>query len=321
MSGSWPREAEQAVTMNLDFDFLTETPGSQIVRAFNLAFGDYALKMDDRDEIWLRNRMQKNNVDYDCSVGVFAGDELVGFSLTGIDNWRGIPSAFDAATGIVPGYRGQGLAHRMFEHALPRLRERGIQRFLLEVLQVNEPAIKAYRRVGFEATREFDCYIWKPAETRIAGSRPAASAGRVATAGPDTGSTAAAFEVLPVDKSLTNELADHLDYHPSWEISLAAIGRIPDEVLAYGAFEGDRLVGTLVYYPLLEWIVNLVVRRDARRRLVGTRLLRHLEAHLSPDTGTVKMINVERGAEGMKRFVEAVGFEFEIAQFEMAMDL
>lgn len=40
---------------------------------------------------------------------------MVGFTLIGIDEWRGGLGAFDAATGIADGYRGQGLARAMFD--------------------------------------------------------------------------------------------------------------------------------------------------------------------------------------------------------------
>jgi ribosomal protein S18 acetylase RimI-like enzyme len=290
--------------MTVCLDFLAETSPARIVRAFNSAFGDYAIKMDDRDETWLVNRMKKNAVDYSCSVGAFAGDDLVGFSLTGIDDVRGVPTAYDAATGIVPGYRGQGLAARMFDHALPRLRERGIQTFLLEVLQVNEPAIKAYQRVGFEVTREFDCYSWLPGNTACT-DRP----------------LDLEIEIRPVAAERTVELAADLDYEPSWEVSLAAVGRIPDKVISLGAFADNQLIGTVVYYPLLKWIVNLVVRREARRKGIGTSLLCELKRQLPLGHEKVTLPNVERGRGGSGDFLLANGFDLEISQFEMAMNL
>jgi ribosomal protein S18 acetylase RimI-like enzyme len=292
--------------MTPELDFLTDVSDARIVSAFNMAFSDYALKMDERSEAWLHNRMVKNNVDYDCSVGAFVDNDLVGFSLTGIDDWQGVYSAYDAATGIIEDYRGQGLAARMFDFALPRLRDMKVKQFLLEVLQENEPAIKAYSRVGFNITREFDCFIWNPGETPMPG-------------GVVSGNTV--FEIRDIDKTQVCQLADHLDFHPSWEVSLSAVSRIPGDVLAYGAFMDGQLVGTLVYFPLMEWLVNLAVHREVRRCSVGTRLLQHLAARLPRETGTVKLINVEKGAGGMKPFLESIGFAYEISQYEMAMKL
>lgn len=40
---------------------------------------------------------------------------MVGFTLIGINEWQGGLGAFDAATSIADGYRGQGLARAMFD--------------------------------------------------------------------------------------------------------------------------------------------------------------------------------------------------------------
>lgn len=273
------------------------------------------MQMGQRAEVWLRNRMIKNAVDLECSVGAFVDGELIGFSLTGIDVWQGAPAAFDAATGILPAHRGRGLARRMFEFGLPRLKERGVERFLLEVLQVNEPAIKAYRNTGFHVTREFDCFemdvalVGVPADLS---ARPSLETRH----GP-----AADVVVRPIPKERTEELADQFEWVPSWENSLASIRRIPDDVLAFGAFERDALVGTIVYYPLLNWVMNLTVRRDLRRRGIGTRLLAHLLADLPEGVPRVRLVNVAHDDRGTIAFLEGQRFQKFTSQYEMEMTL
>ncbi len=288
--------------------FLTGVPFSDIARAFNEAFADYYLRMGAQAEVWLRNRMIKNAVDADCSVGAFDGGKLVGFSLTGIDLWDGAPAAFDAATGIVPEYRRRGLAAQMFEFARPRLAQRRVERFLLEVLQVNEPAIKAYRKAGFRITREFDCFELDMEE----GSGPVG--GPAGTAAPPAG-----IELRPMEKSALTALVDQMDWRPSWENSPASIARIPDEVLAYGAWEGTRLGGAIVYYPLLNWIVSLVVRRDLRRRGIGAALLSRLRTGLPEGTPRVRLVNVLHEDRVMSAFLEAQGFRPFTSQYEMEL--
>jgi ribosomal protein S18 acetylase RimI-like enzyme len=291
--------------MNLRFDFLAEIPFGDIVAAFNRAFVDYALPMHDLSETWLRHRLLKNAVDYDVSVGAFAGDELVGFSLIGVDDWLGVSSAYDAATGIVREYRARHLARRMFDFARPRLGQRGVRRFLLEVLQSNGPAIRAYRAVGFEVTREFDCF-----ELDLTASAtwplPARRADPDVTIG-----TATRQEVVV--------LAHEMDWQPSWENSLAAIQRIPDRVLVLRASRGDELLATLLYYPLLNWVMNLVVRRDARRSGIGSRLLTALRDPGNVAEESVKFINVASDDRGMIAFLVAHGCRRYVAQYEMEM--
>ncbi|MCP3978524.1 MAG: GNAT family N-acetyltransferase [bacterium] len=289
--------------MSLRLDFLTDTPLADISDAFRAAFADYYLPVGRLAEQRLGARLTKNAYAADCSVGAFDGDRLVAISLTGIDDWQGERSAFDAATGILPDYRGQGLARRMFEFALPRLRERGIVRFLLEVLTVNEPAIKAYRRVGFDVTRRFDCF-----------ELPAAALERQRTGRRDGG-----VRIEKIDRGRILELAEHLDWQPSWENSPAGVLRIPVTVQAYGAFAGDELVGTAVYYPLQNWILNLVVARHHRRRGVGSSLLRHLLARVPEVSDAVKLVNVPDTDSGMRDLLLGLGFESNVAQFEMEL--
>jgi ribosomal protein S18 acetylase RimI-like enzyme len=239
----------------------------------------------------------------------------VGFSLTGVDLWQGAPAAFDAATGIVPAHRGRGLARKMFDFALPRLRERGVERFLLEVLQVNEPAIKAYRNTGFHITREFDCFELDRASAGGPPETPGVDASAARTP------PALDRIVRPIPKERAEDLADQLEWVPSWENSVASIRRIPDEVLAFGAYERDALVGTIVYYPLLNWVMNLTVRREVRRRGIGTQLLAHLLANIPESVPRVRIVNVAHEDTGATAFLESCGFRKFTSQYEMEMML
>lgn len=284
------------------FSFLADLDFSRIIKTFDEAFADYYLKSKTSSERWLYNRCVKNGVAFDCSVGAFDGERLVGITLIGLDDWRGVPAAFDAGTGIIPDFRGHGLARRMFDHAVPRLKERGVRQFLLEVLQVNEPAIKAYRKSGFEITRELDCYELPLCEWRAP-------------------KDAQSWQVRPIDLELVCTFRSFVDWYPSWENSFMSIRRIPDTIFAYGAFDGSDCVGEVVYYPLLNWIVSLVVRKDRRRRGVATALLAHLLTRLDPETETVRLTNVDHSDGVMTAFFKSHGFRLFATQYEMALAL
>jgi ribosomal protein S18 acetylase RimI-like enzyme len=289
--------------MPLEYSFLKTEQLPQIFETFTLAFADYYLDMSSVSERIFVNRAVKNGVRYDCSVGVFDGPKLVGVTLVGMDEWLGCPAAFDAGTGIIPDYRGQGIAGKMFDFATPKLRDQGVEKFLLEVLQVNEPAIKAYRAAGFSITRELDCFELKLDEFKFGAE------------------ASGAFKITPVDKTRLLSLQDHLDWPPSWETSYAAIGRIPDELVMLGAFEGGRCVGSLAYYPLLNWIVNLVVDRDYRRRGVAAGLLRELVTRWRPDQNTIRLNNVDHSDSAMIGLLQKAGFQLFASQYEMELTL
>jgi ribosomal protein S18 acetylase RimI-like enzyme len=107
------------------------------------------------------------------------------------------------------------------------------------------------------------------------------------------------------------------DWQPSWENSFDAMDRIPDELIRLGAFKGDRCVGILVFYPLLQWIMSLVVSKDFRRQGVASALLNELMADLPEAVDKVKINNIDHSDKVMRAFFEKAGAEWVIDQFEM----
>jgi ribosomal protein S18 acetylase RimI-like enzyme len=275
---------------------------SQVHRAFLEAFADYAMDASGTTEERMLLRMRKNAVDYDLSPGLYDGDRLVGFTLIGIDTWGGHLTAYDAGTGIVPSFRKQGWARKMFDHALPALRERGVDRFALEVLQQNEPAIAAYRKSGFQTARELRCFI---ADVGTLRDLPDA---------PD-------LRIEPIDAPHFRALATEADWTPSFENRFTALDAIPDQVTIFGAWRGEECVGAIAYAPSLDWLLSLLVRRVARRQGVGRTLVRHL-AHRLPETATrLAALNVDGDDTGMQGFFADLGFEPLIEQYEMMREL
>ncbi|MDJ0764698.1 MAG: GNAT family N-acetyltransferase [Myxococcota bacterium] len=289
--------------MAVTYAFLTDVNLARLHQTQLLAFSDYHLDMSYMTQERIRLRAIKNNVQFDKSVGAFDGDELVGFTLIGIDQWGGELAAFDAATGIVPAFRGQGIAKQMFEFALGDLKNAGVTRFVLEVLVPNEAAIRAYTKTGFEITRHLDCFILGRQSVRV-----------------DTGALHP-WEIRAVDKPAVSRFEQLTDWQPSWENSFAAIARIEDDLVMLGAFDGNDCVGILVYYPTLNWIMSLVVAPGRRRQGVATALVHRLVADLADGLEALKLINVLHEDTGMRAFLHQTGFEFQIDQYEMAYPL
>jgi ribosomal protein S18 acetylase RimI-like enzyme len=96
--------------------------------------------------------------DLDLAASVVAIDdrgERAGLSLLalrGRDAWCG-------GFGLVPALRGRGLARAMMAEQARRAGEAGAERLRLEVLEGNEPALRAYRSVGFRRVR--DLGLWR----------------------------------------------------------------------------------------------------------------------------------------------------------------
>src|SRR4051794_39317091 len=117
------------------------------------AFSDYVVSMQCSEEQF-RNRLVREGCDYNASVGIFAGGEIVGFTFNSIGVWDGVPTAYDAGTAIAPEFRGRHLGEELFQFMFPLLKERGAEQYLLEVITTNTPAVNLYRKLGFRTTRE-----------------------------------------------------------------------------------------------------------------------------------------------------------------------
>ena len=271
-----------------------------IYAAFLEAFADYSMGAPtDLTEERLLLRLKKNAVDFDLSVAACADGRLVGFTLIGVDTWGGRPTAFDAGTGIVPAFRGQGLARRMFDHALPALRERGVEQFTLELLQKNEPAFKAYRKAGFATSRELRSF--------------AAHAPAVAC----TGGTTSQWSLRPIEIAQFEDVAGECDWLASFENRISAVRAIAGDVALWGAFDGADCIGAVAYSPPLRWLLSLVVRRSHRRRGAGRALLAHAATFIPAGVTRLVALNVDGADAGMQMFLARLGFSPYVDQYEM----
>lgn len=285
--------------MTVRYKYLTAGDFPQAHATMIEAFADYAVDMSymTAERSWLRNL--KSGVQYECSAGAFDGDKLVGVTFVGLDDWQGEKAAFDAGTGIIPAYRGQGIAKAIFEFIVPRLHTRGVTLFLLEVLQSNSAAIRAYTKTGFKITREFACYEYLPGvfdKDKF---------------------TATPVEVRAVSKARVQEFKSLVDWQPSWENSFAGMHRIEDKMIRLGAFKGEQCVGILVFYPLLRWVMSLVVLKNFRRQGIASSLMKALVADLPEGVDIVKVVNVDRSDKAMLSFCESAGPSDLIDQYEM----
>jgi len=275
----------------------------QVYKTFVEAFSDYGVDVSYMTEEVIRNRSAKNGIDFEISVGAFDGDKMVGFTLVGVDLWQGELSAFDIMTGITRPFRGQRIAGKMFDFTLPMVKARGIKNFVLEVLQQNDPAIKAYSKTGFEIIRSFDCFIASTAKLKPA-TRNLAD-----------------IEIRSLDKTVLNAISSFFDWSPSWENSISSLLRIPDQLTVLGAFYQQKLVGILAYYPLIRWINLLATDQQYRNRGIASALINHLLFTIAEHTLEIKVINVDNSDQAMQALLVKTGFEKLTSQYEMCLKL
>ena len=136
------------------FCALQETSIEQLTNCFNLAFSDYEQSICFTPEK-MKYYLTASAVDLSLSFGAFFQDQPVAFILNSSGMYNGQSVVFDAGTGVIPAHRGKKVFSALFDHTCQQLRNRGITKYYLEVLQSNHHAVSIYSKKGFSIQREF----------------------------------------------------------------------------------------------------------------------------------------------------------------------
>lgn len=129
----------------------------KLIECFLLAFTNYYVDMPQSAEYY-KKRWSHTKVDLKLSYGMFDGENLVGFIINGIDMRNGFLTAYNAGTGVLPDYRKRKIINKIYDHAIPLMKAKGIKKCLLEVITKNEIAIRSYKNIGFEISRTLKCF-------------------------------------------------------------------------------------------------------------------------------------------------------------------
>ncbi|SFW45096.1 GNAT family N-acetyltransferase [Chitinophaga sancti] len=276
------------------FHHLSDVATGQLCQVFNDAFSDYVIPMQLTVSL-LQQKMAGENIQLDCSAGAFQGDHLCGFILHGRDESR--PEVlYNGGTGVVPTARGRHLVQELYAHFVPKYRQRGVREILLEVIACNQKAIRAYENSGFVQQRKFLCFKGEIYLSRR--NNP----------------------VLIQKSALPEEslIAHFADQVPSWSNSIASVRREKQYTTTWVAVYEGEIVGYISIFLASRRIRQIGVRKDMRRRGIGTALMQQAAEVLgNPFT----LINVDAENEGMIAFLEKMGMTEILTQYEMKLSI
>jgi ribosomal protein S18 acetylase RimI-like enzyme len=258
---------------------LTHDDFESLFAAFTAAFSDYVVKLSLTRE-QLREMFTRRGWIPSLSIGAFDGDTMVAFTVNCVDG----ALAYDSGTGVVPTHRRRGLARAVMQKSFEVLG--GCEGYVLEVLDNNPSAIALYRDLGFKEVRGLQCWSY---ESERGLSTPSPPEGRA--------------EATPYV----------WDVQPSWQNSTASIARANQARTILGDDDGYAIV-----FPETGDLPQLAVRREARRRGVGTRLL-NAAAHVAGKP--LRIMNVDERDAGIAAFLERAGAKRTVRQLEMLRPL
>jgi len=230
----------------------------------------------------------------EMSAGAFdANQQMIGFCINGVGTWQGTETAYDAGTGVVREYRGRGVGKELFAFLTPRLKDKGIKQYLLEVLTTNTPAASLYRKLGFMDTRQLAVFR---SFTRIGNSSDAS--------------------VRQIQQPDWNLYRSFWDGYPSWQNSIDAVERIATDTMIAAAYLNDECVGYGIVFTPSANLMQLAVSPRHRRKGIGSALLAALEP---PER--LKINNIDEQLTNALEFYKVNGYKQVLGQSEMMKTL
>ena len=280
----------------ITYRLLTDEDFTSLYDCFLLAFSDYEVDMRMSVEQF-RQRLTRDGVSLPMSAAAFDDERMIGFCVNGVGEWQGKQTAYDAGTGVIPGYRGRGIAKELFAFLERRLKDAGVVQYLLEVLTSNVPAATLYRKLGFADTRRLA--VFRPQR----GTR-------------NTKRQSEVVDIRTIEKPDWTLFQSFWDGYPSWQNSIAAVERIVNDRRIVGAYVQRECVGYgVIFLPSLS-LMQLAVAPQHRRQHIGSTILAALEIpeHL-------KINNIDERLTSSLEFYEANGYKQVLNQFEMLKTL
>lgn len=263
---------------------LADTNLSDIVACLLEAFEGYFVKMPESIDYW-EERFRGARVEYELSFGMFDQDRLVAFIMNGIDTQEGELTAFNTGTGVIPSYRSQQAVDKMYAHAFPLLRERGVQNCRLEVIQANDRAIRVYERIGFHKIKSLLSF------------RGACKVSE------------ASLNQTEVNLSSIESLIRRKEQFYSWDFTFEALSKNETSFRCY----------LLDQYDNSYYIINPETKMLVHYELPEQEL-EALFSNISALCETIRLVNVDASRIKLVDSLAELGFENYINQYEMKMD-
>lgn len=281
------------------FSFLRAQDMTELHQTFLKAFADYLIPIQLSMEQF-KAKVKREGIIPTFCVAAYKGNEMAGFIITGLGEWNGKATAYNAGTGVLPEHRGRQLTKRLYHFLLPKLKASGVDLCLLEVNRGNAPALEAYKSIGFENTRTLDCFRGKKDELLFNSGIPSGVTISV-NKKPDW----SAYQAF-------------CNCDPSWQNTTIAFNNYPGDKLILEARTADAgLAGFIAFIIETGAVLQLAVHPDLREQGIASALLQEALGKIA--NPAVIFTNVDRRAATMNAFLDRRHFKRFLTQFEMLM--
>ncbi len=259
-----------------------------LCNAMNQAFSDYAVPM----QLSLSGfsfMMRQRGLHRGASFVATIDDEVAAIWLMSV---RG-RNAYLICSGTKPQFRQRGLARKLAERSLSWLRRNSVESLQTEVMVQNANAHRLYASLGMDVSRPLECYTLARRKAPMTQSVVKASW-----------------------QDIAQEVTGFSDVEPSWQNTSLSIEAVANDVHCWATTDSRGLSGYLVLLPETLTVAQIGVRKDCRRQKIASSLL-----DACSDLGPLRFINIDGRSADFKAFLKAVGAQYSVSQFELAMKL
>lgn len=267
----------------------------EIVSIINLSFSDYIVPLQLNLE-QLKSKIETENIKPELSKVVYDGDKIVGVMLHGLRKSDKGSIVYNAATGVAPAYRGKGLVNKMYHALLPQLEQLQVQKMVLEVIEGNHSAIRAYEKMGYTIDRKLDCFK-----------------GKLTVSNNNNNNTEVSLK--EINTFQWNEFTSFWDVTPSWQNAVESLENSKNLCIV-GAYINNRLVGYAIFNPVTKKVHQFAVAADYRRNGIGMLIFSYINE--IADQQEVFVYNIDNSAVAAIAFLRKLGLSKPTSQFEMS---
>lgn len=274
--------------MNFNTAPASDYPLPDLVKFLNQGFENYHVPIQFNTTAFL-NMLRKDGIDLAASRVLLVDDRPCGMALIARRGW----TSRLAAMGIAKEIRGQGAGSWFMDGLIDEARQRGEHEMVLEVIEQNEPALKLYRKSGFQTIRRLVGLIRKHAEES---------------------------ESMDLHEMDLRELARLVSLHGCpdlpWQLSSESIAQMNPPARAYRKGPACAAISNPDADQVVIW--SLLVEQDARGKGLGTDMLKSVIANHPDKTWHMPAVLPEEFAV----IFERAGFEREeLSQWQMRLQL
>ena len=277
-------------------DFLTVPASyyslSELVELLNRGFEEYSIPIHFSADMF-SNMLRKDDIELADSQVLIADDQACGIAL--IACRRSLHTSRLAAMGIAKEARGKGAGSWFMKKLIDQACERGDHEIVLEVIEQNEPAVRLYRKYGFECMRRLVGYTFR--------SRSAEKS---------EGSELHEVDLHEMGRLISQYGLPDLP----WQLSAASITQMNPPPHAFRKGQAYLVISNPEAEHVVIW--SLLVTPEARGNQLGTGMLKHVLAQHAGKLWHVPAIFPEE----LGKVFERAGFEREaLSQWQMKLKL